>query len=350
MSTETLVPAIQSVTESNLVQVAKAIKQLLDVREGRLGDPLDANVTFRDLIKAGAVVLRPGYNGNSASPVIPAWVQDDGYDPTSDMTQPQQPVGFILSSGLTSIILQWSAWTYRNHSYAEVWRSESDAIGTATLIGTSDTRFFVDAVGSTSKTYYYWVRFVSQANVFGPYNATAGTMGKTGLVGGTDLSDLIVTANKLAADAVESGKIKDGAVTTTKIANLAVGNAAIANAAITNAKIADLAVDNAKIASLDAAKINTGFLSADRIQAGTLDAKIANISAAVITSGTISMARIADASITSAKIASLDANKIVANALSSITANLGTVTAGRLQSSDNRFVIDLNNKTISIEV
>ena len=302
MSTETLVPAIQSITKDNLIEVAKAIKMLLDVREGRVGDPLDANVTYRDLVKAGALAVRPGWNGGTASPVIPAWAGDDGYDPTADMTQPPQPTGFVLSAGLTSIMLQWGAWTYRNHSYAEVWRGETDAVGSATLIGTSDTRFFVDAVGSTNKTYYYWVRFVSQANAIGPFNSTVGTMGKTGLVGGTDLSDLIITANKLATDAVESGKIKDFAVTTTKIANLAVGNAAIANLAVTNAKIADLAVDNAKIASLDAAKINTGFLSADRIQAGSIDAKIANIEWGVIRNVTVQRAQIADAAINTAKI------------------------------------------------
>lgn len=299
----TRVPAIPAPTDSNLLAVSKAVKNVLDVREGLMGDPLDANVTFRDLVDVGLAATRAGATSNAnVLPVLPVWSALDGYDGSTDYTVPDKPVGFAATSGMTSIILQWTAPTYRNHSYAEVWRSTTNAIGNAVLLGTSDTRFYTDAVGKTSQTYYYWVRFVSQANVFGPYNDVAGTSSSTGLVGGTDLSDLIITANKLAADAVESGKIKDFAVTTTKIANLAVGNAAIANLAVTNAKIADLAVDNAKIASLDAAKINTGYLSADRIQAGTLDAKIANLDAAVITSGFITSARIADASIGFAKI------------------------------------------------
>ena len=37
------------------------------------------------------------------------------------------------------------------------------------------------------------------------------------------------------------------------------------------------------------------------------------------------------------------------NSLSSIAVDAGTITAGVLKSSDNKFVIDLNNKTISIE-
>lgn len=340
----TKVPSIPAPTSGNLLQVAQAVKTLLDVREGAIGDPLDASVTFRDLIDSGIATKKSGLGaGSTVLPVLPAWSNPDGYDPTKDMTTPIAPVNVTATSGMTSIILQWDSPAYRNHSYAEVWRSPTNVIGNAVLLGTSDTRFYTDAVGKTSQTYYYWVRFVSQANVFGPYNAVNGLSSSTGLVGGVDLSDLIITSQKLADSAVTNGKIATNAVTTAKladlaveaakladssvtatkianlavgtaaiqdaaivsakIANLAVGNAAIANLAVTNAKIADLAVDNAKIANLDAAKITTGFLSADRIQSGTLDTKIANIDAAKITSGFINTARIQDATIGFAKFA-----------------------------------------------
>jgi hypothetical protein len=35
--------------------------------------------------------------------------------------------------------------------------------------------------------------------------------------------------------------------------------------------------------------------------------------------------------------------------LAALTANMGTITAGKMQSTDQKFVIDLDNKTISIE-
>ena len=47
---------------------------------------------------------------------------------------------------------------------------------------------------------------------------------------------------------------------------------------------------------------------------------------------------------------SIDASRINTVDLSSITANLGTVTAGKMQSSDGKFVVDLTNKFISISV
>jgi len=46
----------------------------------------------------------------------------------------------------------------------------------------------------------------------------------------------------------------------------------------------------------------------------------------------------------------LSASNIVAGTLSSVTADLGTITAGKMQSTDGKMVIDLDNKFITIEV
>lgn len=179
--TETRVPSIPAITASNLADVARAVKQIVDVREGLTGDPLDANVTYRDLVNAGAVTLRPGWNNRlPVQPVMPPWVDPDGYDPTTDLTQPPAPEN-VTATGLFALVqLQWDRPTYRNHSYAEIWRADTNAIGNALLIGTTDTSFYADNLG-TSATRYYWVRFVSQANVKGPYHATNGLEASTAL-------------------------------------------------------------------------------------------------------------------------------------------------------------------------
>ncbi|NDF50064.1 MAG: DUF1983 domain-containing protein, partial [Betaproteobacteria bacterium] len=54
--------------------------------------------------------------------------------------------------------------------------------------------------------------------------------------------------------------------------------------------------------------------------------------------------------INSAFINTLDATKISSTSLSSINSNMGTITAGKMQSADGKFVIDLTNKFIRIEV
>jgi hypothetical protein len=68
-----------------------------------------------------------------------------------------------------------------------------------------------------------------------------------------------------------------------------------------------------------------GTIAGDKIQANTIQGT--NIAAGAIT-----------------------ADKIDVTDLSSITADIGTITAGVLKSSDNKFIIDLTNKTISITV
>jgi len=178
MSGVTKVPSIPAVSQANLQTVASAIKLLLDVREGRAGDPLDANVTYRDLIDAGAVRLRPGYNGRLPNPVIPPWSSPDGYDPIADLTPPPRPEGFTATGLFAVIQLQWNRPTYRNHAYTEIWRSDTNVLGNAIRIGTTDTSFYADSIG-TGGTRYYWVRFVSEANVIGPYHATDGAEATT---------------------------------------------------------------------------------------------------------------------------------------------------------------------------
>jgi hypothetical protein len=155
---------------------------------------------------------------------------------------------------------------------------------------------------------------------------TAGKIAVGAIVAGDGVIGNAAITNALIANAaIGSAQIADAAITSAKIGTAAIGSAAIQDLAVTNAKIANLSIDtakiadatitNAKIANISADKINAGFISADRIQAG-----------------------------------SIAANKLSVTDLSSINANMGTVTAGKMQSSDGKFVIDLTNKFISITV
>lgn len=289
-----VVPSIPSVTPQNLVDVARKLKHLIDVREGRVGDPLDANVTYRDLVAAGIAQMPSGGAARGAVPIIAANPIEQGYDPSTDMSIPPQPTGLTAAAGLTSIQLKWNAPTYENHAYTEVWSLGADEIGNAQLIGTTTARIYVDTIGTTGTQRFYWVRHVSQAAVTGAFNATAGVSATTGKIGNTDLGPLIIEAGNLADGSVQAGKLAANSI--------AVGTAAIQDGAIINAMIADATIDSAKIANLDAGKITSGFIEAGRIEAGSLDAKIASLDAAVIKSGVIDVARIGDGTITNAKI------------------------------------------------
>lgn len=89
-------------------------------------------------------------------------------------------------------------------------------------------------------------------------------------IGTTAISNLAVTAAKLAADAVTTTKILDGAVTTAKLGSLSIGASQLAADSVTTVKILDLNVTAAKLAadSVTTAKI---------LDANVTLAKIANI-------------------------------------------------------------------------
>ena len=129
MSRATNVPAVPSPTADNLLQVARALKQMVDVREGLTGDPLDANVTFRDLVDVGAVKVNPASNGRTGNIVLPAWVENDGYDPTGDFLSPPKPENVSVTGLFAMVQIQWDEPTYRNHAYAEIWRSDTNVLG-----------------------------------------------------------------------------------------------------------------------------------------------------------------------------------------------------------------------------
>lgn len=339
MSRETKVPALPSPTATNLLEVAKAVKQVIDVREGLTGDPLDANVTFRDLIHSGLAEQSSssgGTGGGSITPVVPPG--NNGYDPNTDLTTPPAPVGLSVTSGMTSIYLEWTGGQFRNPGYTEIWRSSTNVLGNAVLIGSTITNTYADPVGKTSQSYYYWIRFVSVANVTGPYNSATGTLGATGLVGGVDLSPLIITADKIATGAIDLGgskitgllqnanmavitdptKIADALIGNSKLADLAVDAAKLANSSVTATKIANLAVGTAAIqtgAITNALIANAAVGSAQIIDAAITSAKIANLA--------VGNAAIQNLAVTSAKIADVTADKITAG---SLTAAIGITT------------------------
>lgn len=300
MSRETKVAQIPDVRDDNVTEVLRAIKNVIQVREGHIGDALDQNATFRDLVDMN-LMKSGGYSflGNGSKiPIIPIGTFADGYDPYTDYTIPPAPSGLTITSGMTSIYLQWDGAPIRNLSSAEIWRASINSLGAAIRIATTAANVYADPVGRTSQVYYYWIRFVSQANVTGPYNSTNGTVGGTGLVGGVDLSPLIITAEKIASGAIDLGGTKvtgllanaNMAVITdpTKIADSLIGNTKLADAAITAGKIANGAID------LSGTKI-TGLLANANMAVISDPTKIAD--------SLIGNTKLANAAITAAKIA-----------------------------------------------
>lgn len=216
---------------------------ILRVREALDGGGPDAVVTARKLFAAN--IAAPTPTGDIA-PV------------TGTIETPRAPTGLTASAALASVILNWDSPNYKGHSYTEIWAQpeidpsgntitrSSSTIGDATLVGMTSGNNFSHLIGKggTSSYQFYWIRFVNQNGVAGPFNETLGL-----LAGVTeDPAYLLqVLSNNLGTP--ESGEPFFKIDTPTVIngvtipAGIYIKTAFISDASITNAKIKDLTAD-----------------------------------------------------------------------------------------------------------
>ncbi len=262
---ETKVPSIPTAqTQEEVVRALRAIKELVEVREGVRGNPIDANVTWRELVNSGiANIVINGQTlsggGNSTLPYLPPAGSED-------LTAPPAPVGLTATGSLSNIILTWNAHSFPLVSMTEIWRSSTDvapnvAGSLAIQVGTTETELiFADAVGAASQTFYYWIRYRTKWDVPGPYSASAASASSPDPA---KLMELLAQTYG-AAEVYQKPFYYVGTQQTINGATIPVGtyikSAYIMDAAITNAKIANLAVDNAKIVDLAVSKLNAGSL------------------------------------------------------------------------------------------
>lgn len=313
---ETKIPSIGQVPPSVDAQLRgylERLREALEVRLGRRGDPLDQAVTFRDFDYSSGTVngLKvPGAGGSGGVPAPIAGV--GGIDPSLiDYSVPPNPSGFTATGGFaTNFVTFTIPEPYKSsgrHAFTEIYGADRAAgdpapvFSSAVLIGSTDAQIYADAVGATGKTRHYWARFVKITNdPAQPYVYSAWVGGTNGVaatslrVGGNDLTDYVVSSQKIASGAVGAGALASGAVVQGKIAAGAIiaGDGAIANAAITNALIANAAVDDAKIANLSAGKITAGDVDAARMQANIVTAlvgKYTTLSALTASLGTVTI-------------------------------------------------------------
>jgi len=169
---ETKVPAIKNIpaqvdTETKLA--LESIKEALEVRLGRRGDPKDRAVTLRELIDSGLAtdLAKAPYNPNIAGATGFGPATDEG-----DVVVPPAPTSLTATGLFTEILLAWNQSTntapYGNHAFTEIWRSQSEDLSSAVLVGTTNAFIYTDKGLEYDSTYYYWVRFVSTTNTPGP--------------------------------------------------------------------------------------------------------------------------------------------------------------------------------------
>lgn len=263
---ETKVPSLTQLpanTDPALARWLSALREIVLVREGNKGDPLDASVTFRDLVDAGIAT------SSTYTPSVKTTSEVSAASVT-DLTPPPEPTNVVVTPSVQSMFISWELPLERgNLSHVVVWRSDTvNEFASATKLGTTSSTLYVDYdVVPTSKTYYYWVQSVSAAEITGtPISGGAGKSAKpdNSLI----LKKIVELGYGKAGDPfyyIPAGgvTIQDADGTTYQIPEgTYMWNAMIAVASIDTAQIKDAAITDAKIDTLTASKITAGTIQA----------------------------------------------------------------------------------------
>lgn len=272
------------------------------------------------------------------------------FDVPLDYRVPNAPTGLTAASTITTILLSWTAATGADLSHYEVWRAAptvADGVETpptlsdATLLGSASFTQYADVV-DPGKAFYYWVRAVSTGGTYGAFTGPDGVRGQTKP---DPIQELINVSGNIQASQLTQTLLDD-------IPNLA-GVPTLTE----NFQTLENNVDSLYTLRVDANGKVAGFglgiegeTSAFTINADQFNVVNQNNDGDIITPFSVQDGRvfmntavIKEATLTSAMISDLTADKITAVAgVSSPFADLGTITAGRMESSDGNMVFDLN--------
>jgi hypothetical protein len=155
-----------------------------------------------------------------------------------DLVAPVMPptiTGLVAVGVKFAVLLTWAQPSAAQAQWYQIARSTVNDINTAGVIDTfpvGPAPLYVDTVGASAATYYYWVRLVSKAGAPGFWSASAGST--TGQIALADMGNGSVGAAQLLAGSVVAGKIAANTLT--------VGDAVMANAYVDTLKIAGEAV------------------------------------------------------------------------------------------------------------
>jgi hypothetical protein len=155
------------------------MQELLELRNAQRGSPLDSNPTFRDLIDAGLVKVRPDVTltaaGRNFTLDTKTWLTGAIPDFFSDNTAPPTPTGLVVTTSGSNTVLYWDDIS-SDDSYSKtlVYRAEHNNLSLAVQIGDSAGGTFLDRLAPAGVVYYYWIRHLSKAGLYSAFNDVNG--------------------------------------------------------------------------------------------------------------------------------------------------------------------------------
>lgn len=186
------------------------------------GDGLSAAVTFADLQALGLANVTPGRQGNAQ--VKPGIDLNNG-SAGVNIQNPQTPKNLRVDSAFSFVVLSWDKPTYTGHSATEIYRSPTDNLAEAVLLGSTVANVYSDQQSAGTDGFYYWIRFVNKNDKPSAYNSTAGTFGKTDPNAAKNLvADRVVAGIEIITPTLRSARIDNGAFQVDENGNMDIGD------------------------------------------------------------------------------------------------------------------------------
>ena len=258
--------------------------------------------------------------------------------PGGSATIPGEVSGLSASAAFRTAIVKWDAPTYQGHAQTEIWRSLDDVFANAALVSSTGAYRFSDGDIQSGTQYWYWIRHVSRFGVKGPLSSSVTT------TSAVDVEYLInelsgqISQSELAQDLVTWQEGLESQYTVKVGSNGGVGGFGLAS------------TPNDDMADGDFTEF---YVNAERFAILPQNKPLSDAKSPFIVENNavhIDTALIREADITDAQIASVTADTIDVTQLDAVSADMGTITAGRMESPDGHFIIDLTGKQILITV
>ena len=351
MSKTPSIPAVPKSADPETRRFFEAVKQLIEVRNQNRGDPNDRFVTVGELVDADLIALRATISaGFDKSPTISTAVA------AAANVNPVVPTDVTVSVTPTSVLIKWDYSFIAPASYFEIYRAvASDAnagqegeagyqpnwqasVSDAEIVGVQRGHMYVDQEFEAGQRYMYWVRAVGPTGLSSAYDSTEGTLAETN----EDIFQAIADASTGIKESHLTQGLLDDLPSLTGLNSEYV----IKVASDDNTQIAGfgLAASDDSPSEFIIRADKFGIVQSDGTGNAVTPFVVNEDGDVVVNSAIIDTATIDTASITG-----LTGDNISVTSLSAIDTNLGTVTAGVLQSDDGKFVIHLNDKYIYIE-
>lgn len=150
-----------------------------EVSQADRGSPLSSKPTFQDLIDIGLITANSSAklksNGKSFNLGQTSWIQPNLPSWFTSLLNPLSPTNLVVTMDTSNIVLYWDLWQSQYYLQTLVYRSTSNNLSTAVLIGSTSGSTYVDNLPPDGSVYYYWIKNESKNHKVSDFNQVSGT-------------------------------------------------------------------------------------------------------------------------------------------------------------------------------